>query len=399
MRIRRILPLLLILALLLPAAVACGGAKAPAESGTTEPPAVTPEGTTEPATEEVTEPAPVTYELENHPVSENLSSLKLLGRSLVRDNSVILDWSAAGVSFRYHGAGALRLTATRTGAAKDVELVVTVDARVYSVSVGSVGQRTYVVPANVKDGDHTVTIRRKTMVEQGAQGVNLTLDSVWFGGSFLARPADNTYQVAFIGDSITCGVGLVNTTTAAENGVATYAVDFADRENVDYDICAISGIGVYRSTTKHGYTTNNMTKYYPYFNYYRDPAITYTPARKADLVVVNLNTNDNGNGRTDDDKTAYQTALKQLISEIRAAHGANVPIVWVVGMMIAQDAPTNQWLNEVFDELGGETAGLYRLLVDTNQSGGASHPNSASHRSVSQKLSAFIREKNLLDLG
>ncbi len=53
MRIRRILPLLLILALLLPAAVACGGAKDPA-NGKTEPPVVTTEAPTEPTSEEDT---------------------------------------------------------------------------------------------------------------------------------------------------------------------------------------------------------------------------------------------------------------------------------------------------------------------------------------------------------
>ena len=390
MRIRRLIPLLLLAALLLPAAAACGGGKKPAHD--TE----GPDTTAEPPAEEVTTAAPVTYDPAEHTVSESLSSLKLLGRTVVENGQAIMDWSASGISFRYHGAGGLKLTFTRSGAKKSVDLTVTVDARVYSVSVTAEGTRTYAVPAEIKDGDHLVTVRRKTMVESGAVGVDLALESVTFGGEFLARPADNAKKVAFVGDSITCGVGLVSTSTNEENGLATYAVDFADREGVDYDICAVSGIGVYRSTQKHGYTNNNMTKYYPYFNYFRSHTETYTPERRADLVVVNLNTNDSGNGHTADDKIPYQNALRLLLTEIRAEQGENVPIVWVVGMMTDQNAETNQWLNEVFDELGGESAGLYRLLVDKNQTGGASHPSNASHRAVSQKLSAFVREKNLL---
>ena len=214
-------------------------------------------------------------------------------------------------------------------------------------------------------------------------------------GRFLTRPADNTYKVAFIGDSITCGVGL-----SGNNGLATYAIDLCTREGFDYDVCAVSGIGVYRSTQKHEYLTNTMTKYYPCYNYYRSTTLRYLPDRKADLVVVNLNTNDNNvkHGASDADETGYKEALTTLIAEIREAHGKNVNIVWIVGMMIVPDRPVNQWLNDVFDELGGESAGLYRIVVDTNTDGESAHPDQASHLAVSQALSAFIRAKGLLDL-
>ena len=215
-------------------------------------------------------------------------------------------------------------------------------------------------------------------------------------GRFLERPADNTYKVAFIGDSITCGVGVPN-----YNGLLTYAIDLSTRESFDYDVCSVSGIGVYRSTSKHNGTENTMTKYYPYFNYYRSVTLPYAPDRKADLVIVNLNTNDYNTGKSktaSTEEAGYKTALRTLISEIREIHGQNVKIVWVVGMMIDQNAQNNQWLKDVFTELGGESAGLYRILVATNTSGQDGHPELASHTAVSKALSAFIREKGLLDL-
>ena len=65
--------------------------------------------------------------------------------------------------------------------------------------------------------------------------------------------------------------------------------------------------------------------------------------------------------------------------------------------MTSPAANVNVWLNDVFTELGGESAGLYQLTVNKNNSGGAAHPNREYHQEVSQKLSQFIREKNLLD--
>ena len=385
MRTYKFLSFLLIAGLLLPALFGCVGGGEPAA---TDPETTETEEPTEAPTEAATQPpAPA---LKTYSVSENLQYIKQLGRCAVVDGGIAADWSASGIEFEFQGSGDLKFRATKTGSGSAVLLTATVDGKDYPVSVGSTGLRTYHIISNLKEGVHHVRIRRNTMVENGAVGTMLQFNAIQMSGTFLEKPADNTYKVAFLGDSITCGVGI------SDNGLATYAVSFCEREQTDYDICAISGIGVYRSTAKHKNTQNTMTKYYPYYNYYRSDSLLYTPDRRADLVVVNLNTNDEGNGRTDDEKDAYQQTLKTLLSEIREIHGNDVNIVWIVGMMISPTATVNQWLGEVFDELGGESAGLYRLVVETNNAGASSHPNSASHNNVSSALSEYIREKGLL---
>ena len=115
-------------------------------------------------------------------------------------------------------------------------------------------------------------------------------------------------------------------------------------------------------------------------------------------MIVNLNTNDSILTTATDD-AEYKGALKTLITEIRDAHGTDVPILWIVGMMISPNSQVNRWLNDVFAELGGENAGLYQITVETNTSGDQNHPNQDSHLAVSQALSAYIRAKNLLDLS
>ena len=386
---RSFLSILLILCMLLSvfALAACEkSGEADVTVPETEPETTVPETTAEETTAATTArpaPEPNAY----YSFYENQEYIKLLGRTRYYKNAVVVDWSAAGLEFEYEGSGDLRLSVEFSGDHNAV-LEIDVDGKVSTVTVIESG--TFRLASGLEQGAHHVTIRRRTMVEDKAKGILLGLQGVRMTGYFLDRPADNKYKVAFIGDSITCGVGLTGT-----NGLLTYAVDLCTREGFDYDICSVSGIGVSHSTSKHGGTANTMTKYYPYFNYYRSETVRYYPDRQADLVIVNLNTNDNNTGATE---AAYKQDLKTLISEIRAAHGNDVPIVWVVGMMISPSANVNGWLNSVFAELGGESAGLYKVTVETNTAGGSGHPNQASHLAVSQALSTYIRAKNLLDL-
>ena len=393
---------LLIVCLLLPVLAGCaGGGEAVTtepvgtepigtEPDVTDPPATEPPEQTAPATTGASAPIPNAY----YSVFDYRNYIKLIGRSRLWRGAILVDWTASGIEFEYQGSGTIRINVEKDGDV-NVDLVAVVDGKSKVVTVDENGAGTYVLAERLPSGVHHVLIRRRTMVEYKCNGVMLSIKGIQMTGSFLPRPADNPYKVAFLGDSITCGMGLAS----YNDGLATYAVDLCTREGFDYDICSISGIGLYCSNSRHGYRANTITQFYPYFNYYRTTTLRYLPDRKADLVIVNLNTNDGTYASSPSDEEPYKAALKTLLSEIREANGENVKIVWVVGMMIPKDSTVNQWLKEVFDELGGESAGYYRIEVETNTSGGNAHPNLASHQAVSRALSAFIRDKGLLDLS
>ena len=393
---RSFLSILLILCMLLSVFALAACEKSGDVDDTTVPetePEATVSETTAPETTAATTARPAPEPNAYYSFYENQEYIKLLGRTRYYKNAVVVDWSASGLEFEFEGSGDLRISVEKdneNGSTHDAVLVAEVDGKTTALTIGR--SDTYRIASGLEQGVHHVRIRRRTMVEYDAVGILMMIKGIRMTGRFLDRPADNKYMVAFVGDSITCGVGLTNT-----DGLATYAVDLCTREGFDYDICSVSGIGVYHSTSKHKGTTNTMTKYYPYFNYYRSSTLRYLPDRQADLVIVNLNTNDNNTG-SESEEAQYKAALKTLISEIRDAHGNDVPIVWVVGMMISPSANVNRWLNSVFAELGGESAGLYKVTVETNTTGGSGHPNQASHLAVSQALSTYIRAKNLLDL-
>ena len=380
MRNCKLAAFLLTLCLLLPVLFGCALGGKPAG---TDPADTTAKAATEP-------PEP---EFAAYTILEKRQYVKLIGRSQFVVGNVAADWTASGIEFEYQGSGDLAIDVEKSGEGS-VVLVATVDGEEKTLTVSKNGDTTHQIASNLPAGKHHVLIRRRTMVASKVNGTavgrQLQFKGIQLCGTFLRKPADNTYKIAFIGDSITCGVGIPD-----GDGLATYAVDLCTREGFDYDVCPVSGIGVSHSTSQHGGTENTMTKYYPYYNYYRSDVIRYSPERKADLVIVNLNTNDHNTGATE---TRYKTDLKTLISEIRAAHGQDVKIVWVVGQMIDKNENVNKWLKAVFDELGGEGAGLYRIEVETDVSGESKHPSLESHKAVSTALSRFLREKNLLDL-
>ena len=393
MRTCRFWSLLLAVCMLLAVFAGCAvkGGDDQTEPASTAPASTAPASTTDAVTTE--EP---TLDVDGYVAAADCRQyVKTVGRSRFLKNSFILDWTASGIEFEYVGSGELKVDFEKEGSANSAVLVAEVDGNEKTLNVSGTGSQTTQIASALTEGTHHVLIRRRNMVEDGSDvGVLVGIKGIRLTGRLQKRPENNKYMVAFLGDSILCGHGLPN-----QNGLSTYAMDLCKREGFDYDVCSVSGFGVYCSSTRHGFTENTLTKYYPYFNYYRSTTLRYQPERKADLVIVNLNTNDNNFGWTNSPETPYKEALKTLISEIREIHGANVPIVWIVGMMISPTSGVNQCLNEVFAELGGEGAGLYTVTVETNTAGGDNgHPDASSHAAVSQALSAVIRAKGLLDL-
>ena len=90
-------------------------------------------------------------------------------------------------------------------------------------------------------------------------------------------------------------------------------------------------------------------------------------------------------------------AAIEFINFIRSSdgYGKDVPIVWVSKFVgIGQDYVSK--MDELIAELGGESAGLYRLNVTQNTGGAQYHPDVSGHEKAAEELLAFIESKNLL---
>lgn len=327
-------------------------------------------------------------ELQLKRTSYNLLTSKdkihIQGRSMDTADGITADWSASGIEFKATYKGYISVTGKAT---KDVKFYVYVNGKeTGTVTFGS-SMSLKKLPGTETDEPTTATIRlvRAQYVKDGLA----TLKAVSLVGT-IHEWQEERKLIEFIGDSITCGAGSI-TNDRKMDGSRTYAYVAASELEADYSLVAISGIGVNQSSDNH--YGKVMGDFYKYNTHYRDETTLYTPDRKADLVVVNLNTNDDGHELVESE---YKADLKALLADIHSIHGEDVNIVWIVGQMSPVDIEVNGWLFEVLDELGGEESGYYVMETTQNNAGGANHPNYASHKVTAGHLVTFIKENKLL---
>ncbi len=318
-------------------------------------------------------------------ISMNLNKFHVQGRSSVIDRAVTVDHTASGIEFNATYIGSIYVSGQATS---------NLLFRVYvnGVETGDISfgttQETKLLPGTLCMKETTAHIRlvRLQFIGEGFA----TLKNVLINGTVHTWNEERKF-VEFIGDSITCGFGSVSQ-DGFRDGSRTFAYLTACEFNVDYSMFALSGVRV--SANVGDLPNYYMGYYYKYHCRYRNNDLTpYEPEKKADLVVVNLNTNDVNSYSPE---AQYKQDLRDLIADIRAIHGENVNIVWIIGQMSPASSAANKWLKTVFDDLGGEAAGLYIMEATKNNSGGGSHPNYDNHKDTAEKLIDFINDRDLL---
>ncbi len=324
------------------------------------------------------------FELTRYDIVSNKNRIRIQGRSMDTADGASFDWSSSGIEFNATYTGFVSVSGKTSG--NNVQFRVYVNDKETGVVSFSSAYAMKKLPGTKADKETTAHIRL-VRIEYVKDGL-ATLKTVELAGEIHEWQEQRKF-IEFIGDSITCGYGSVSN-DSKKDGSRTFAYFTACELDVDYSMVAISGIGVNKSTEQH--SGNTIGDFYKYNTWYRNKKELYKPERKADLVVVNLNTNDNNRGATE---SAYKADLKALISDIRAIHGEDVNIVWIIGQMTKADTPVNGWLEDVFEELGGESNGLYIMETTRNTAGGGGHPNYVSHKVTAGHLVEMIKNKNL----
>ena len=276
--------------------------------------------------------------------------------------------------------------------------------------------------AHVKEGVNTITIARdlakdahniKIVKQTEANYALLSIKSVSMKGYLLDRPADKEYYIEFIGDSLTCGMGTAgNTTITAAQGMngadwedATLGQAYltAQQLGVDYSIVSESGIGLASSWF------DDIFDFYTKASFKRDQKTAYdfANARKPDLVVINLGTNDfylNSEYPSRGIVGQLKSKTKELINTVRSMYGEDTPILWVSGIWanVSVDTDVVKQIDAAIRELGGESANIYRLAVTENaqnKMGAENHPSQKGHEQTAKEVVEFIKEKNLIPTG
>ena len=351
----------------------CNGGKTPSN-----------EDTTPAQTEPETEP-PFVYETTVYQTLEHAARFKIVGRSVMTNTGIAADWSGSGVEFTAKCKGAIRATITSSDANRfaviiNGELVKNVDV--------TAGTHTYTLANGLEEGVYHVRLLKQRAYIYLNKGLLGSIDAITVTGALLARPADKELMIEVIGDSIASGGG-----TATENTLPVALNSFgfllAEKLNADYSLVCTPGLSTQA-------TSLNVGTLYEWQNAHRDNVTKYTTDRPADLVVIHLNANDFNKLHPVHGQYPFKDAVKKLLNNIYTIHGKDTKIIWFFDMMVTEETG-DKWVREVFDELGGESAGLYYLSVTQNQAGGNKHPSAAAHKVVCEELYQFIQSKNILD--
>jgi len=239
-------------------------------------------------------------------------------------------WPGSEIRTRFAGTE-ISIDLTETGADY---FEVTIDGVQMTPLHTTSGQHTYPLATGLADGEHDVRVARRT------EGFFSVTTYHGFPGATLLATARPARFVEFIGDSITCGYGVLGTmatcdfsadTEAETRGWATLAADALDAGHASI---AYSGLGMYRNGD--GGTTNTIP-----LRYDRALVESATPAwdwsYTPDVFVINLGTNDFAQG---DPGMAYVTAYVAFVQSLTTRF-PSARVLMATSPMLGDGFPAN----------------------------------------------------------
>ncbi len=360
---------------------ACDGAEDKvtdsSEAPTSESSDTTPESESKETEPKDTEPAELEYKTTK--LNSNTAGIKIIGeRSLASTKEINCDWSCSGIELKINcnGGDIKFAVATQGGSAYfraflDGKEWIKSDGTIYyDINTSGV-----VKLSNVPAGVHTVRVIKVT----GYTISRASISSVTYSGTIeKTAPADNAKYIEFVGDSIGCAWGTIGQNQGAytdQDGTLAYTYLLADALGADYSMTALSGQGLLCGNP-------GMKDGYKYASPMKDRENQYTFERKADLVVINIGTNDdyqkNEAGIT---AQSFKAAYKAFIQYVREKNGADCKILCLYNCM--NDGYGTQ-IAEVCAELGGSAAGIECVKLD--RAAGNKHPSISEHKAYFNTL-------------
>ena len=257
-----------------------------------------------------------------------------------------------------------------------------------------VGEQTLRVGLSCDKEAHVLRV-----VKQTESNYNLCeIRAISFEGELLLPPQNKNKYIEYIGDSLSCGMGLLGKkgvewpqTSRWEDVTRGYTYTSAQALDVDYSIISESGIGL------AGSWFDPLFDFYSAWSYKRDKELKYDFARVPDLLIINLVTNDfylNCDLKICSlDEVEQKT--KEFIEFIRNSYGREIPILWVSRFMKLGNSYVDI-VDKAIADMGGEDAKIFRLDVPTSSGGAQGHPDIEGHRTACEYVVNYVRQKNLI---
>lgn len=359
-----------------------------------------------------------------------LKQIHVYGRTTMTEDMLNLFWSGSGLDFLFEGS--------------ELSLCYEADYDVMEPWISVLVDGSWILRMPAQKGMHTISLLRgmnpeiqhRIQVLKDVQAMaddplhRLSVKSLSYEGKILAPPSFDL-RIEFIGDSITSGEGCIGALsetdwiTAFFTAVPAYGRLTAEALNADYRILSQSGWGIRSAWDNNIYC--NLPSCYDYIcnlahDRTRDGKKLGTHEKNdffswnADVVVVNLGTNDESSFRNQSfydpatgqicqnrllDDGAYHPedvskileAQKKFLKKIRESN-PNAAIIWCYGMLgNSFSSYLSAGVKAYCMELEDDRTFYLELPNMTEETvGSRMHPGPACHKIAAKRLTDFIKK-------
>jgi lysophospholipase L1-like esterase len=260
----------------------------------------------------------------------------------------------------------------------------------------------YEIARDLEDTEHTLVVCKVTEAQNGYIGfLGLMCPEL------LPLEKNRERKIEFIGDSITCGMGLDASEIPCDsaqwydqhNAYLAYGPLVARKLNADWLLSSVSGIGIIRNWNSPGPTMPDV-----YNNTYLNMNSTSKwDARNfvPDLVSICLGTNDFSDGdgsyeRVELDSAEFIAEYIRFVKRIRSRY-PNAQICCLSSPMLSgqKSAQLQKNLSHVIQHMQDvENDNKVHMFVfsQVSASGCSGHPNEQEHREIAKKLLRFFEK-------
>ena len=290
------------------------------------------------------------------PATLNLDLSKdvhFFGRTYVEDGIHYFNWSASGFSVRFKGSGVMAVLYSN-----DVAINHKAYIKIYidgveqkDVMLTKTEQMVTLAEGLDPNVEHTVHVLKRTASDSSRAGVGqIRLKD----GQILPPEEDKELLFEFIGDSLMVGYAAAydatkqsGWSTTTEDVTGTYCKQIADAFDADFNVIGTSGKGIVRNNGGDTYAL--MPEIYKHLDFFNQKGVLYDFQRQADVIVINLGTNDESAANKNLSPDIFKTGLRQFLKDVRAKN-PNAYIVYAYGL--TRSALMDE-IEDVINELRG----------------------------------------------
>jgi lysophospholipase L1-like esterase len=258
----------------------------------------------------------------------------------------------------------------------------------------------YVLAENLADGEHDLVVAKRTESSVGvAQFLGITAE----GGDLIETTLSFSHRLEFIGDSISCGYGVLGAnedcdfSPDTESEPLAYPALTAAALNALHTTVAYSGKGVVRESGSEDSDPQAMPVLYMR-TLADDPTSQWDFRDVPDAVIINLGTNDFS---VSDPGSAFISTYVDFMATVRSKYPA-AHIMVALSPMIPENYPfkgaratLQDYLKQVISkrqEAGDMNVSMIEFDVLQDADYGCNyHPNKAAHQRMSDQLVAALR--------